>query len=102
MSGRADEVEAGVDTEIDLLCTAWLLLLEHIRLMLIVKELDNWLPGVAVVDIVAKARCVDDGQSDLEELLLKLGLCDLNLDSLVDLLVVTALVVGVVFDGGGE
>jgi hypothetical protein len=38
----------------------------------------------------------------LEELLLKLSLCDLNLDSLVDLLVVAALVVGVVLDGGGE
>ena len=61
----ADEVEAGVDTEIDLLGTAWLLLLEHIRLMLIVKELDNWLPGVAVVDIVAEAGCVNNGQSHL-------------------------------------
>ena len=38
----------------------------------------------------------------LEELLLKLGLGDLDLDSLVDLLRVTAAVVGVVLDGGGE
>lgn len=38
----------------------------------------------------------------LEELLLKLGLGDLNLNSLVDLLLVTAAVVGVVLDGGGE
>jgi hypothetical protein len=38
----------------------------------------------------------------LEELLLKLGLGDLDLDSLVDLLRVTAAVVGVILDGGGE
>jgi len=38
----------------------------------------------------------------LEELLLQLGLGDLDLDGLVDLLGVTAAVVGVVLDGGGE
>lgn len=38
----------------------------------------------------------------LEELLLELGLGDLDLDGLVDLLCVTAAVVGVVLDGGGE
>ena len=38
----------------------------------------------------------------LEELLLQLGLGDLDLDGLVDLLLVAALVVGIVLDGGGE
>jgi len=38
----------------------------------------------------------------LEELLLKLGLGDLDLDSLVDLLRMTTAVVGVVLDSGGE
>ena len=38
----------------------------------------------------------------LEELLLELGLGDLDLDGLVDLLRMTAAVVGVVLDGGGE
>jgi hypothetical protein len=38
----------------------------------------------------------------LEELLLQLGLGDLDFDSLVDLLRMTAAVVGVVLDGGGE
>jgi hypothetical protein len=38
----------------------------------------------------------------LKELLLQLSLGDLNLDSLVDLLRMTAAVVGVVLDGGGE
>lgn len=38
----------------------------------------------------------------LEKLLLELGLGDLDFDSLVDLLLVAALVVGIVLDGGGE
>jgi len=38
----------------------------------------------------------------LEELLLELGLCDLDFDGLVDLLCVSALVIGVVLNGGGE
>lgn len=32
--------------------------------MLVVKELDDGLPGVAVVDIVTEARRVNDGQAD--------------------------------------
>ena len=42
------------------------------------------------------------GLCTLEELLLKLCLCDLDFDSLVHLLHVAALVVGIVLDGGGE
>jgi hypothetical protein len=38
----------------------------------------------------------------LEELLLELSLCDFDFDSLVNLLLVTAAVVCVVLDGGGE
>jgi hypothetical protein len=37
-----------------------------------------------------------------EELLFQFGLCDLDLDGLVDLLGMPLLVVGVVLDGGGE
>lgn len=42
------------------------------------------------------------GLRTLEKLLLELSLGDLNLDSLVDLLLVASLVVGIVLDGGGE
>ena len=38
----------------------------------------------------------------LEELLLKLGLGNLNLHGLVHLLVVSSLVIGIVFDGRGK
>lgn len=64
MSGGSDEVQAGVNTEINLINTAGLLLLQHIRLMLIIQELDNWHPRITVVDIVAKARSIDNGEAD--------------------------------------
>lgn len=41
-------------------------------------------------------------QRTLEELLLQLGLGNLDLDGLVDLLLVTALVIGIVLDRGRE
>ena len=64
MSSGSDEVQACVDTEINLVHTARLLLLQHIRLMLVVQEFDDWHPGIAVVDIVSKARRINDGQTD--------------------------------------
>jgi hypothetical protein len=64
MSGGSDEVEAGVDAKVDLVAAARLLLLEHVRLMLVVQELDDRLPGIAVVDVVAKARSVDNSKAD--------------------------------------
>ena len=108
-----------MDTEVNLINTARLLLLQHIRLMLIVQELNDWHPRIAVVDIISEAWCINNCQADyqdvserqmlcisnghtLEKLLLKLSLCDLNLDSLVHLLCVSALVVGVVLDCRGE
>ncbi len=59
-----DEVQAGVDTQVDLIGAAWLLLLQHVRLMLVVQKLNDGLPGVAVVDIVPEPGSVDDSQAD--------------------------------------
>lgn len=64
VSGGSDEVQAGVNAHIDLVGTAGLLLLEHVRLMLVVQELDDGLPGVTVVDIVAEAGGINNGQAD--------------------------------------
>lgn len=64
VAGRADEVQACVNTEVDLLQAARLLLLKHVGLVLIVKELNYGHPRVAVIDVVAEARGVDDGQAD--------------------------------------
>lgn len=44
MPGRSDEIEACVHAEVDLITPARLLLLEHIRLMLVVKELNDGHP----------------------------------------------------------
>ena len=60
VAGGADEVQAGVHAEVNLFQAARLLLLQHVRLMLIIQELDDGHPRVTVVDIVAKARGVDD------------------------------------------
>lgn len=64
VSGGSDEVQASVDTEIDLVATARLLLLQHVRLMLVVQELDDGLPRIAVVDIVAETGGVNNSQAN--------------------------------------
>jgi hypothetical protein len=40
----ADKVQAGMNAEIDLLFADGLLLLQHVRFVLVVKELNDWLP----------------------------------------------------------
>lgn len=82
-----------MDPEVGLLLTLGLLFLSHIGLVLIVDEIDDWGPRVTVVDIVPKSGGVNDGELDFELLLLKLGLDDLDLGKLVELLVVTPRVV---------
>lgn len=64
VSGGPDKVQTGVHTHVNLLRTARLLLLQHIRFMLVVKEFDNGLPGVAVVDVVSETRGINDGQTN--------------------------------------
>lgn len=64
MSGWSDEVQAGVDTEINLVDTLWLLLLQHVGFMLVVQELNNWHPRVAVVDIVSESWGINNGKAD--------------------------------------
>lgn len=44
VAGGSDEIKTGVDTEINLVAATGLLLLEHVRLVLVVKELDDGLP----------------------------------------------------------
>lgn len=66
VSSGSDEVQTSVNTEINLVDTAWLLLLQHVGLMLVIQEFDDWHPGIAVVDIVSKTRGIDDGETDCE------------------------------------
>lgn len=64
VAGRSDKVQASVYTHVDLVCTTGLLLLQHVRFMLVVKEFNDGLPGVTIVDVVAKAGGVNDGQTN--------------------------------------
>ena len=64
MAGWSDEVKAGMNTEIDPVGSARLLFLQHVRLMLIIQELYDGHPGIAIVDVVAEARSVNDCQAN--------------------------------------
>ena len=93
MARRADEVQASVNPKVSLLPSLGLLLLAHVCFMLVIDEVDNGGPRVAVVDVVTETGAVDHGQLRLELLLLQLGLDDVHLRQLVELLVVAAAVV---------
>ncbi|KAI3614920.1 cell division control protein 12 [Moniliophthora roreri] len=49
-----------MDPQICLLLSLRLLFLPHIRLMLVVNEIDDGTPGIFVVHIITKPRCVND------------------------------------------
>ena len=89
MSSGPDEVEAGVNAQVDFLLALGLLLLPHISLMLVVNEVDDRCPRIPVIDVVTESGSVDDGKLDLELLLLELSLDNFNLGELVELLEVT-------------
>lgn len=61
--------------------------------MLVVNELNDWEPRIAVVDIVSKSRGINDRKFDLELTFLKLGLNNLDFSQFIQLLVVTSSVV---------
>lgn len=61
VTGGADKIEASVNAEVRFVGPQRLLLLSHVCLMLVVNEVDDGGPRVAVVDVVAKARGVNDG-----------------------------------------
>ena len=79
MASGSDEEQACMYTQVGLLSTLRLLLLSHVCFMLVVDEVDNWAPRVAVVDIITKTGSINDGELDLERLLLELGLDDFHL-----------------------
>lgn len=93
MACRSDKVETSVNSKVRLVLSLWLLLLSHVHFMLIVEKVDNGSPAVSIVDVVAKARRINDSQFHLELLLLELSLDNVDLDSLVQLLLMTKRVV---------
>jgi len=64
VTSRPDKVKASMNTKVNLVGTAGLLLLEHVRFMLVVQELNDWHPRITVVDIISETGCVDDSEAD--------------------------------------
>src|SRR4051794_7806048 len=64
VTGGADEVQTSVHAHVNLVGSAGLLLLEHVRLVLVIQELDNGLPRIAVVHVVSEARGINNGEAD--------------------------------------
>lgn len=64
MAGGPDEVETGMYTQVNFVGTAGLLFLKHVGLMLVVDELDNGHPRIAVIHVVSEAGSIDDGQAN--------------------------------------
>ena len=102
MSSGPNEIQTRMNPQINLILSLRLLLLPHIRLMLVVDEVDDGRPRVSVVDVVAETGGVDDGELRLELLLLQFGFDDLDFGELVELLVVTLVVVLGRRELGGE
>lgn len=64
VSGGSDEVQACVDTHVNLVGSAGLLLLKHIGLMLVVQEFNDRLPRITVVHVVSESRGINNGKAD--------------------------------------
>ena len=64
MTGGANEIKASVNPQVDFVDPSGLLLLKHVGLVLIVKKFNDRHPGVAIVYIVSKSRCINDRQAD--------------------------------------
>lgn len=60
----SNKIQTSMDPKINLVNTTRLLLLQHVGLVLVIKELNDWHPRVAIVDIIAKSGRVDDGKAD--------------------------------------
>ena len=93
VTGRTDKVEASMHTEIRLVGPHRLLLLSHICLVLVVDEVNDGGPRVAVVDVVTETGSINNRQLGFELLLFQLCLDDFNLCQLVELFEVTTVVI---------
>lgn len=65
MASGTNEVKTDVDAQVDSIVATGLLLLQHIRLVLVVEELNDGLPRVSIVDIISESRRVDDSEANL-------------------------------------
>jgi hypothetical protein len=83
MAGSTNEVQASMYSHIKLVTSVRLLFLSHKALVLIIDKVDNGSPRVFIVDIVAKARCINNIKFHSELLLLKFSFDDIDFSILV-------------------
>lgn len=93
MAGGTNEIQTGVNSQIRLLISLWLLFLSHIGLVLVINKFNDGGPRVGVVDVVTESGGINDGELDFELFLLELGLDDFDFSQLVELLMMTPIVV---------
>lgn len=82
MTSRLNEVDTGVDTVVDNVHAVDLVLGIQVSIEALLDVLDDWAPGVIVVDKVTKAGGVNDSQAQANTVLLNIGADGLNVDSL--------------------
>ena len=73
VAGRLNEVDTSMHAVVDDVHPVHLVLCIEIRIESLLDVLDNWPPGVIVVDEVTEARGIHNGQAKADAVLLNIG-----------------------------
>jgi hypothetical protein len=84
VTGRLNEVNAGVDAVVDNVAAVDLVLGLEVGIETLLDVLDNWAPGVIVVDEVTESGGVNNAQAETDAVLLDVGAGGLDGDGLGD------------------
>ena len=79
MPRGSDEIQACMNAHVALFSTLRLLFLPHIDLMLVIHEINDRRPRVAVVHIISKTGSINYSQLYFEGLLLQFGFDNVHL-----------------------
>jgi len=82
VTSRLNEVDTGVDAVVDNVHAVDLVLGVQVSIEALLDVLNDWAPGVVVVDKVTKARGVNDSQAQANAVLLDIGADGLDVDGL--------------------
>jgi hypothetical protein len=82
VTSRLDEVDTGVDTVVDNVHAVDLVLGIQVSIEALLDVLNDWAPGVVVVDKVTETRSVNDSQAQANAVLLDVGADGLDVDGL--------------------
>jgi hypothetical protein len=73
VAGWLDKVHAGMNSVVDDVHAIDLVLGVQVGIKALLNVIDNWAPRLVIVDKVAKAGCVNDGQTETDAILLNVG-----------------------------